>query len=77
MGRRMESQLSRPMCLGRTPTHGRIITSAEVLPKEEGIWAPHQALQPEAPKAENEPPEHLTLKVNKTSLSVKQESFGR
>ena len=35
--------------LGRWPAKGRVITIAEVLPKEQGAWGPHQALQPGGP----------------------------
>ena len=41
-----ESWYSQDCSMGGWPTNGRIITIVEVLPKEWGIWTPHQAPQP-------------------------------
>ena len=48
MGRRGRDAV-RTHPLGRWPAKGRVITIAEVLPKEQGAWGPHQALQPGGP----------------------------
>ena len=37
---------SRPKPPGGQPTYRRRITTAEILPKEQGVWTPHGAPQP-------------------------------
>lgn len=57
-------------------TNRRIITIAEVLSKKQGVWAPHQALQPRAPAPGNKLLKYLTLKVSRTCCQETQRAVG-
>ena len=67
---------SRPIPWGGQPTNGRVITTAEVLPKKQGIQAPIDLPSPGILHQEEESPEHLVLKANGAYLWKTQRAVG-
>lgn len=54
---------SKPTTSGRQCTNGGLIIIAVILPKKQGIRAPHQAPSPGILHKENEYPEHWYLRL--------------
>ena len=51
----------RPILPGRQPTNRRLITTAEILPRERGVQALHQAPQPQESCAKKISPQNTWL----------------
>ena len=66
----------RPTPLGRQPTNKRIITIAEVLPKDPEVQNPHQAPWTGSPALGRRAPQCLALKASKAYFQESQRAVG-
>ena len=75
MGREVKMWYSQDLYPSRQPTNGRIITITELLPKDQGVWAPPRDPQRGDP-ALGRPYECLALKDNGAFFRESQRAVG-
>lgn len=70
------SKVKTTTLLGGWPPNEKIITTAKVLPKEWGVWAPVGFFSPGVLHQEDEPPKSLALKASRAYVQENKRAVG-